>query len=82
MLNEKDQELLLELLLANILYVNVRTEQANPFVKKIGQPDAEKAFEILLNAVNNCAHLTPQLDGLSVENTEVTEEEVDIDEYL
>jgi len=89
MLEEKDQILLLQLFAASVLFLNVKTEQGNPFVKRLNSKNEEKALAILTDAVNNLEHLLPMLQqmdeelkdafepSVSVENKEV----IDLEKY-
>lgn len=90
MINEQDQQLLLNLLLASIIYINVATEKPNPFVKHMGVTMNKKALEILIKATNDLQHLLPllsEIEGVKIEDfgqksiTE-TEEEVNLDDFL
>ncbi len=76
-INTEDQKLLLDVLLASVLYVNIKNEKPNPFVKSFGPDLAEKALKVLIKTIENSSHLFPLLEELSVEDKEV----IDLTQY-
>lgn len=78
---------LVELLIVTLLYIESKTEESNPFVRKFGGENTEEeAFKMLVEQVKNCEYLFPEIEKMNIEilneikaqnNIEATSEQAD-----
>jgi len=71
---------LIELLVAALVYIDIRTKETNPFVKKMGAEDEEQAFKILIDSVQKCDYLFPEIEKLNYAKLAEIQAENDIEQ--
>jgi hypothetical protein len=69
MMNKTEKDIaedLLDVLAAAMVYVEVKSTPANPFVRKLGEAKEEAAaFEMLKKMVENSMYLLPEIESLA-----------------
>lgn len=78
---------LVELLIVALLYIKSKTKESNPFVRKFGSENTEEeAFKMLVEQVQACEYLFPEIEKINEEilneikaqnNIEATSEKTD-----
>lgn len=60
-----NNEKLLDLLMASIIYIDSKNSAGNPFVKSFGKRDEQEAFEYLVACTEDAKEFLPLVDELN-----------------